>query len=314
MRKGSHHSAEARERIGLAGVGRFVSDATRVKLSLSGKGKRRSPEACARMGAARRGFPLSPNHRAKLRAAKLGKKRGPMSDTTKAKISAATTGHPGYMAGQRHTVEAKARMSIAQRGKVVTAESRIRISEAVKKAWANDPRYRISVSDGVRQRWNDPGYRASIVDANTGKRLTENAKRHLGEMSRLRWQDPSFKERTLRASRKASSVKPTAPEREMRDILDKHFPGEWRYTGNGEVIVGGKNPDFVDVQNQRVIEVFGDDWHSEAVTGKLPTQEESDRIVHFVEHGMSCLVVWEHEVGDEAAVLGKVRAMELSVG
>jgi len=52
---------------------------------------------------------------------------------------------------------------------------------------------------------------------------------------------------------------PTSPELCLGGLLDKHFPGEWRYTGNGDTLIGGKSPDFLNVNGQKaVIELFGD--------------------------------------------------------
>lgn len=93
----------------------------------------------------------------------------------------------------------------------------------------------------------------------------------------------------------------------MRDILDRNFPDEWKYVGNGEVIIGGKNPDFVNVNGRKaVVEVFGDYWHSERITGKPAEQEVADRIAHFAKYGFRCTVIWEREVSDENLVLTKL--------
>jgi len=95
----------------------------------------------------------------------------------------------------------------------------------------------------------------------------------------------------------------------MQSILDTHFPGEWKYTGNGEVIIGGKNPDFTNVNGQKsVIEVFGDWWHGEKRTGIPNDQAVSSRVAHFAKWGYDCTVVWENELKDEKAVLAKLQA------
>ena len=66
-----------------------------------------------------------------------------------------------------------------------------------------------------------------------------------------------------------------------------------------------KNPDFIalgpDAANPkkgvtRVIEAFGDFWHSRMFTGKAPFEHEGELIDAYREVGIECLVLWESEV------------------
>lgn len=66
-----------------------------------------------------------------------------------------------------------------------------------------------------------------------------------------------------------------------------------------------KNPDFIvpgpDPTNPkkgvtRVVEAFGDFWHSRMFTGKAPFDHEQDLIEAYAEIGITCLVLWESEV------------------
>jgi len=66
-----------------------------------------------------------------------------------------------------------------------------------------------------------------------------------------------------------------------------------------------KNPDFIvpgpDPTNPKrgvtkVVEAFGDFWHSRMFTGKAPFAHEQDLIEAYAEIGITCLVLWESEV------------------
>ena len=66
-----------------------------------------------------------------------------------------------------------------------------------------------------------------------------------------------------------------------------------------------KNPDFIapgpDTTNPRkgvtrVVEAFGDYWHSRMFTGKAPFEHEQDLVDAYREVGIECLVLWESEV------------------
>lgn len=60
------------------------------------------------------------------------------SDEAKAKISKASSGEDNPMYGRRfeHTHEAKAKIALASKNRVITAEARLHISQAAKEAWA----------------------------------------------------------------------------------------------------------------------------------------------------------------------------------
>ena len=66
-----------------------------------------------------------------------------------------------------------------------------------------------------------------------------------------------------------------------------------------------KNPDFIvpgpDSGNPkkgvtRVVEAFGDYWHSKMFTGRAPFEHEQELIDAYKEVGIECLVLWESEV------------------
>jgi len=87
------------------------------------------------------------------------------------------------------------------------------------------------------------------------------------------------------------------------------------FTGDGQfwkwlsVLGHNKNPDFIlpgPVAGHpfrgvcKVVEVFGDFWHSRMFTGKAPFEHESELMAAFAEIGIACLVVWESEVKKDA--------------
>lgn len=80
------------------------------------------------------------------------------------------------------------------------------------------------------------------------------------------------------------------PENSLRAYLDKNFPGEWVYNGQGQadIILGGKIPDFVDLKTKRVIEILGTYWHN--------IKEVELKINHYKTYGWTCIVLWDYEV------------------
>lgn len=75
------------------------------------------------------------------------------------------------------------------------------------------------------------------------------------------------------------------------DFLEDFQSGEWKYVGNFEFWIGGKNPDFMNTNgNKKLIELYGNYWHK----GENP-QEIID---HFKQYGFDTLVIWEKELKD----------------
>lgn len=94
---------------------------------------------------------------------------------------------------------------------------------------------------------------------------------------------------------------PTKPEKKIINLIKKHsLP--FKYVGDGDFILGGKNPDFVDTDgSKKVIEVFGDYWHE--------PEEEQERKEHFSKYGFDTLVLWEHEINQSTGkeIMAKMR-------
>jgi hypothetical protein len=89
----------------------------------------------------------------------------------------------------------------------------------------------------------------------------------------------------------ARNLKPNNVEMELQKILNKLFPKEYKYVGDFQFWIDGKNPDFINIDSKnKLIELFGDYWHK----GENP----KNRINHFKKSGYDTLVIWEKELKD----------------
>jgi hypothetical protein len=97
------------------------------------------------------------------------------------------------------------------------------------------------------------------------------------------------------------------------NLLERRFASanpQLLYTGDGSFwrwlpkLGHHKNPDFIlpgPVKSNpkkgvtKVVEVFGDYWHSKMFTGRANFDHEQELIDAFADVGISCLVVWESE-------------------
>lgn len=123
------------------------------------------------------------------------------------------------------------------------------------------------ISKRVRECWQDPTYRQTIMD-----KAINNPTRILN-------------------SRRSSAKRPTLPELFLGSYLENKFPGQWTYNGFGRsgVAIGTKIPDFIRLDSRKeVIEVFGSYWHIES--------EVEDIKSFYLKFGYLCMVVWDYQI------------------
>ena len=123
------------------------------------------------------------------------------------------------------------------------------------------------------------------------------------------WADPLMREKMVKAILKGSHNRPTIAEKKVWALLNYICPNDYKYTGNdGSSVINGCIPDFLNINGQKkIVEVFGDYWHSEEVTGRTKEEEEQRKIERFRVFGFKCLIIWESELGNPDEVIEKLR-------
>lgn len=120
------------------------------------------------------------------------------------------------------------------------------------------------------------------------------------EISRKYWTEDKQRRMMLGCQRK-----PNKPEGVVLDVLNSYFPNEWRYVGDGSVIIDGLNPDFINVNGRKlIIELFGEYWHRKGV--RKYHQTERGRREVYRKYGYDTLIIWEKETKNLEFVLEKV--------
>lgn len=220
---------------------------------------------------------LSEETIAKIRESKTGVVA---SKKTRAKMSKAHKGNQ-YCLGYRHTLVARTKMSFAQRGRIYPPEFGVKI----------------------KSRWLDPDYRDKTIKA---MRLAQQKRRRdISVISKHMWQNPEFKDRIVKASRLGMSLHPNKPETVIMDMLESICPGEFKFVGDGQVIIAGKNPDFININgHKQIIELFGDYWHGKMA--RCYEETEKGRIKLFKQYGFDTLVIWERELRVPNKVADKI--------
>lgn len=205
----------------------------------------------------------------KMRAAHTGVS---FSEERKANIRTSKQGRKlPSLQGKHHSEERKAKNSIG-----------------VKRAWESSE-YRERRSASIKKLWENPKYREKFIAAmNRPEVKAKNS-----AAAQKRWQNPEYVEK----QRKSRNIKPNKPEKFFDKLLQKLFPNHWKYVGDFQKGVGGRNPDFININGQKkIIEFFGDFWHGEKKTGIPNKQHEQERINYFAQYSYQTLVIWECEL------------------
>lgn len=180
-------------------------------------------------------------------------------------------------------------------------------SEITKEAWENNPEQfataRSEEANAIRsskmkgkKRDLTPEQRASLawnrgLTKQTDERISKSAEKTSRTM-REKFLDPDF----CKAWGRARRVKPNKLELQFQGFLDGLFPGEYEYVGNFQYFIGGKNPDFANVDGQKkLIELYGQYWHE--------GEDPQVRIDHFKRFGFDTLVVWEDDFLDDRGLV-----------
>lgn len=96
---------------------------------------------------------------------------------------------------------------------------------------------------------------------------------------------------------------PNKTEIFLDTILQKYFPNEWQFVGNGAIIIEGKNPDWVNINNKKlIIELFGKHWHTE--------DEVVARSNIFSKSGYKTLIIWNYELKNLDNIIQKIQQLQ----
>ena len=222
----------------------------------------------------------------KMKLSEIAKHRKVSSKTCLA-ISEGHKGNKNHMYGKHHTEESKRKISESKKGQRARLGSK-HTPEAIAKMSAVKLGNRYSVGH--------------IMPIESREKLSRERKGHYLEKQ---WNDPEYRARCIKAIRSAQNIHPNKPEKIMFEILNIVAPNEWEFVGDGQLIIGGKNPDFANVNGKKQIaECFGTYWHGERA--RCYEETEEGRIALFKKYGYDTLIIWENSLKNIPQVTEKI--------
>jgi len=243
------------------------------------KNKHHTEEAKLKMSKARKGKKFTEEHKKHL------------SEAAKGKVC---------------TLETRRKISKAKKGGKLSLKTKKKISEALKGRIFSD-KHKKHLSISTKRLWNSMEYREKVEKA-ISKSCREDSCRSIhSRKAKKLWQDINYKNKVLKAVLKGIKAKPNKAEKMLTNILNDIVPREFKYVGDGQIIIDGKCPDFINCNGKKqIIELFGDYWHR--------GEDGSKKIKHYKKYGYHTLIVWEHELSNLKLLRQKILQFTLENG
>ena len=102
---------------------------------------------------------------------------------------------------------------------------------------------------------------------------------------------------------KCKNILPNKPEKLLNELL----PNQYSFVGNGKLMIGKFCPDFVNRDNNKIIELFGCYWHKCQKCGFGKGRPvDAGRLKEYKKAGYQTLIIWEHELKNLDKVESKI--------
>jgi len=198
------------------------------------------------------------------------------------------------------------------------------------------PEIKNTLSERTQKMWQNPEYRILKTEQVTGennpfydKHHTEETCKQLGDNWKEKYLNgyispmlgKPFRERNIdldkwaKSMHKGLATSPNKVESIVLSIVNNNFIG-FAYNGDGKYLtIDGLSPDFVDIPNKLIIEVFGEHFHIQEKYKKIFKKDmpiknsEEYRIHKFKEYGYDTLIIWDYEINTlkEEQIVNKIK-------
>lgn len=151
----------------------------------------------------------------------------------------------------------------------------------------------IKISKKAKQR-HENGYVGNFYKGNT---LWDNESAINTRFKKGHRFSGDIKEKMITNQRKSMIIKPNKPEKILINLFqENNLP--FNYVGDGKIWIRSGdyifNPDFISLNNKKIIELYGDYWHNLTITKK----RDEKRIETYLKNGYKTLIIWENELNN----------------
>lgn len=151
----------------------------------------------------------------------------------------------------------------------------------------NNPMKRLGVkekqSKSWKKRWKEK--RDECIENIKNGMNGAGVKEKISLASIKNWKNEKYRNKVYAGWNVSRQGKMNKSEMKLFDFIKDYG---FVFTGDFSYMIGNKNPDFVNIKNMNVIELFGDIFHSQ--------DEAEKRIKYMKENGFDCLIIWSDEL------------------
>ncbi len=222
-----------------------------------------------------------------------------------------------YALGYKDTPEQRARKSDGQRKRKHDPSQWAKAAESRRGCFVpQEERDRIrAMNTGNRYHLghrNTPEAIERMRDVHIGQLVSDETKEKQREAQIRHWRNPEYRDRIVKSILTALQIHPNKPETFVVKILDKIAPNAWKFVGDGQLIICGKNPDIANVNGRKaLVLVHGVFWHLKKFQKENPeltkAQVERQDIEFYKTYGWHTLIVWEDELKHPEKVMAKLK-------
>jgi len=196
---------------------------------------------------------------------------------SKTRIENAKT-NPNYgMKNKHHSSIAKQKMRLAHLGKKLSEEhkAKIGLSNLNKK-----------IPEEVR---------IKISESQKGRKVPKERCDKLKVTMKNLWQNPEYRENQIKQILKGYLKRPTSLEQQFIDLFQQNsLP--YKYVGNGSFLIGYKNPDFVNINGEKICIEVRSRRICLIFSKCSPEEYEKRQKEHYSKYGWKCLVFWDDSI------------------
>lgn len=144
--------------------------------------------------------------------------------------------------------------------------------------------------------FNDP-----VMKSNLYKKISETRK--LKGLSKGK-NNPMSKPDVIKKWIKSNNnrLSPNKKEIKLFEMIREIKTGYQINTHGEIVIIGNKIPDIVNLDDRKIIEMYGDFWHKDETI-----EQQQERINAFKQEDFDTLIIWERELKNETELINKLR-------
>ena len=147
-------------------------------------------------------------------------------------------------------------------------------------------------------------HKEKIRKKNKGKKMSLSSRKKMSKTRLKLFKNKIFKNNAIRHLLQTKRNKINKSEKYLRSILYQILPREYKFVGNGKLILDGLCPDFVNINGQKkIIELYGDYWHN--LSGCKERDKRRPKI--YKRYGYKTLIIWQHELKDIINLKKKIK-------